>query len=68
MFVVADSSLQDGLVGSATAAYNSDHGSGVSHYGFSGSGGKSDSGFGTVFRMADNCGVTASGSGNISYY
>lgn len=66
MFVIADSGLQDWLVGSAAAAHDSDHGSGVAHHGFSGPGGKSHSGFGTVFRMADYGGVTACGSGDVS--
>ena len=67
MFVVADSGLQDGLVGSAASAHDSDHGSGVTDNGLSGAGWESHSGLGTVFRMPDDGGVTSSGSGNISY-
>ena len=68
MFVVADAGFQDWLVGSATPAHDADHGARVAHHGFSGARRKTHSGFGTVFRMADDCGVTACGSGDISYY
>lgn len=65
-FVMLVTSLQDWFFGSATGGDNTDHSTGVTVDGLTGTGWKDDSGSGTIFRVTDDGGAGAGGSGELT--
>jgi hypothetical protein len=66
VFVIRDTGLQDGLLGSAATSDDTDHSTGFTFDGLSGARGKSDSGFGAIFGVTDDGAVGSGGSGQVS--
>jgi len=62
-FVVLDSGLEDGLIGSSSSGDDADGGPTGALHGLSGTGGESESGLGAVLGVSDHGGVAPGGPG-----
>jgi len=63
VFVISVTGLQDGLISSGTGSDQTNHGSGVTTQGLSGTGGESDSGLVVVLGVTNDDGGSTGGSG-----